>query len=168
MKQRHLVVYDDGMGGIWLHIHAESAEEIERRWPALMVVRPGEPEWVTPEVFADADTWPGSREFDIDRPTGWLEEFDDDLRRASPPQDPGHEKELPDGRTVRVWFDPEATEPRWLCFLDDADGNELKYVAGWPLAPCLADLFDYDTAHDEWPKWIDQWADQVVAATQAG
>jgi hypothetical protein len=167
VKQRHLVVYDYGMGGIWLHIHAESAEQIERRWPSLKVVRPGDPDWLTPERFREAENWPGPEmEFDINQPTGWLADSDVDLRQPPPEDVPGHEHTLPDGRVIRVWFDVDADEPQWLCFLDDADGNELRYLAGWPLAPCVADLLGYDTASDEWPDWIDRWAEQVVADTQ--
>jgi len=93
VKQRHLVVYDYGMGGIWLHINADSPEDIERRWPALQVMTLGDPEWLTPERFAEAERWPGpDMVFDIDRPTGWLADADDDdeLRQPNPPREQAH------------------------------------------------------------------------------
>ena len=83
MKQPHVAVYDYGMGGIWLLIDAESAQAIEQRWPALKVVRIGDPDWVTPEKYAEiteTDRWiPSSMRFDFDHPTGWLAESEDEL-----------------------------------------------------------------------------------------
>jgi hypothetical protein len=85
VKECHLVVYDYGMGGIWLQIWAESGAEIERRWPALKVVQPGNPEWLTQERFAEDRGWAREMEFDIDCPTGFLVDADDELRKPNPP-----------------------------------------------------------------------------------
>ena len=67
MKQRHLVCYDYGMGGLWAYIWAESEEDITRKldvqvkgelptWlaghePGLVTVDidGGLPDWLTPD-----------------------------------------------------------------------------------------------------------------------
>jgi hypothetical protein len=38
MKQRHLVGYDYGMGGLWSYVLADSAEAIPGPYPELTVV----------------------------------------------------------------------------------------------------------------------------------
>ena len=48
MKTRFLVAYDYESGGIWAVVLAESAEQIQARYPALEVVDPP-PFWLTEE-----------------------------------------------------------------------------------------------------------------------
>ena len=45
MSPRFLVVYDYGMGGVWAYVEAESAEQIEERFPELKVF-PEPPPWM--------------------------------------------------------------------------------------------------------------------------
>lgn len=45
MKQRFLVNYDYGMGGVWAFLFAESEEQIRRRFPELTVVH-DPPDWL--------------------------------------------------------------------------------------------------------------------------
>jgi len=80
-KREHVAVYDYGMGGIWVLISAESAEEVERRFPWLSVVTVGNPQWVTAEKYTEIVTeWiKPSMRFDLDHPTGWLAESDKTL-----------------------------------------------------------------------------------------
>jgi hypothetical protein len=87
MKRSFVAVYDYGMGGVWLMIEAESAEQIQERYPRLSVVSEGDPDWITAERWAEitaTDGWiPVSMRFDIDRPVGWLAQSEDELTRRS-------------------------------------------------------------------------------------
>jgi hypothetical protein len=67
-----------------------------------------------------------------------------------------HRKTLPDGRTVIV---QRETDKEWLSFIEDQPDSS---VIGWPLAGVIADCLGYDTAHDEWPTWIDEWANEIA------
>jgi hypothetical protein len=88
VKHEFVVVDDYGTGGIWGLIAAGSAEDIERRYPALRVVTIGNPAWVTAEKYSEiiSDWISASERFDIDNPTGWLAEWDE---RLSTPPDAG-------------------------------------------------------------------------------
>lgn len=67
MKERFIVVYDYGAGGIWRYLWARSRAEIEARYPRLTVVESPPPPWVAelerdapfPEldIDDDADGW---------------------------------------------------------------------------------------------------------------
>lgn len=52
VKQRFLVVYDYGSGGVWAYVDAESSEEIEREFPELTVVSQP-PDWMSADEQAD-------------------------------------------------------------------------------------------------------------------
>lgn len=52
MKREFLTVYDYGMGGVWKIILAESAREIEERYPELNIVT-DPPGTMTEEELAD-------------------------------------------------------------------------------------------------------------------
>ncbi|MGH2755136.1 MAG: hypothetical protein ACRDLB_11970 [Actinomycetota bacterium] len=67
-KQRFLIVYDYGMGGVWAFIHARSRGEIERRMPDLKMVDET-PAWMSRDVIKRIEE---RMTFDIDRPHGWL------------------------------------------------------------------------------------------------
>lgn len=68
MKQRYLIVHDYGMGGIWGYMYANSADEIERRYPELKVVHDA-PDWLQGSYRTQIE----KRTFDIDdTPTGLL------------------------------------------------------------------------------------------------
>ena len=41
----YLVCYDYGQGGIWFYVEAESARELSRDYPALLVFRSSPPWW---------------------------------------------------------------------------------------------------------------------------
>lgn len=45
MRKKFLTVYDYGSGGIWQYVHAEDAEQILTKYPALEIVEE-EPEWL--------------------------------------------------------------------------------------------------------------------------
>jgi hypothetical protein len=45
MKEEHLVLYDYGQGGIWAFVLAESAENIENRFPEPQIF-PQPPGWM--------------------------------------------------------------------------------------------------------------------------
>jgi hypothetical protein len=70
MKRSYLVAYGYGQGAIWGYVLAESADEIERRYPKLTVVR-RTPPWLSPEWQSRMER---EQTFDIDDP--------DALRRA--------------------------------------------------------------------------------------
>jgi hypothetical protein len=63
MKQRYLVVYDYGQGGLWGYVLAESADDIERRYPDVRVIEEA-PAWLDAELQAKLL----AREEDIDKP----------------------------------------------------------------------------------------------------
>src|SRR3954471_11998668 len=67
MRQRYLVAYDYGQGGLWGYIYAESGAEIEARYPELTVVEV-EPEWVTDD---HRQSWESKAE-DVGHPVGGL------------------------------------------------------------------------------------------------
>ena len=52
MRREYLTVYDYGMGGVWTLILAESANEIEERYPELTIVT-DPPGTMTAEELAD-------------------------------------------------------------------------------------------------------------------
>lgn len=68
MKQRFLVVYDYGQGGVWAFIHARSREEIKRGFPELDIVDEV-PKWMSVDEVAVLEE---RMTFDIDKPRGWL------------------------------------------------------------------------------------------------
>lgn len=80
-KRQFAVIDDDGTGGIWSIIAAESVEAIKCRYPQLRVITIGDPGWVTPEKYSEiVNEWIKPHErFDIDHPTGWLARWDDRL-----------------------------------------------------------------------------------------
>ena len=45
----------------------------------------------------------------------------------------------------------------WECYIPESDSQ----VLGSPLPSTLAALLGYDVAHDEWPEWIDQLAEEI-------
>lgn len=72
MKRDFLIAYDYRMGGIWGLIHARSKEEIEKKYPKLIVVEQ------RPKFIDDADLrWMRENRYcDIDdAPSGWFLEF---------------------------------------------------------------------------------------------
>jgi hypothetical protein len=68
MKQKHLVVYDYGQGGLWAFIRAGSPEEIVERYPELKVV-PEIPVWMTDELRARLEA---TQTYDLDVPPSGL------------------------------------------------------------------------------------------------
>jgi hypothetical protein len=64
------VIDDYGTGGIWMYIHARSAEEITQRFPALTVIEEWL-EWMTPDRLIPL-IW-NLEAYDLDSPTGYLE-----------------------------------------------------------------------------------------------
>jgi hypothetical protein len=69
MKKRFLLVYDYGQGGVWLFIHARSADEIRAKYPELQVIE-RHPEWLKGDYLKRVES---ERTFDIDKPpSGWL------------------------------------------------------------------------------------------------
>ena len=71
VRNRYLVVYDYGQGGVWAYITAESPEQITDGFPELSVVE-ATPDWMTDEV---RKTLEARMSFDIDDPTGWPASF---------------------------------------------------------------------------------------------
>jgi len=67
MKQRYLVLYDYGQGGLWGYVLAETAEDITRRFPELVVVNEV-PDW----MGGDLEVRLRETEEDIDSPRGGL------------------------------------------------------------------------------------------------
>ena len=70
-KLTFLCVYDYGMGGVWMTINAQSANEIEDKFADVKVVT-DRPDWMTDDEYKRI-----AREsaHDIDSPTGWLSSF---------------------------------------------------------------------------------------------
>ena len=50
-RDRYLVCYDYGMGGLWWHVRAASADQVRAIAPMLTVFET-EPEWMTPDQRA--------------------------------------------------------------------------------------------------------------------
>jgi hypothetical protein len=76
-KRPYLVVYDYGMGGVWLLIDARSTQEIESKFPKLKAYE-DKPDWMTEEDKAQYvnDVENINYHWDIDKkPTGWLEDL---------------------------------------------------------------------------------------------
>ena len=71
-KRPFLVVYDYGQGGIWAYVLAQSANEIESRFPDLRVVAT-RPDWMDDEREARIRK---NRTLDIDAVAAWLREND--------------------------------------------------------------------------------------------
>jgi hypothetical protein len=68
-KQRVLVCYDYGMGGLWAIINADDAAEVAAKYPWLTVFNQ-RPPWMSDEEYNDIAS---SAAFDIDQPlSGWL------------------------------------------------------------------------------------------------
>jgi hypothetical protein len=69
-KQRFLVVYDYGQGGIWAFIWAQSADDIHEKFRDLKVPDTM-PSWLTGEDLATTEQ---NMTFDIDnvRPGDWI------------------------------------------------------------------------------------------------
>jgi hypothetical protein len=64
------VLYGYGIGGVWSIIHARSKEEINAKYPNLIVGDRPRPNWMTDECYNRISS---ARTFDIDEePTGWL------------------------------------------------------------------------------------------------
>ena len=64
-----LVVDDYGTGGIWMYIHARSADEITDRFPGLTVFTEWR-SWMTPDRLVPL-VW-NLEAYDIDAPSGYL------------------------------------------------------------------------------------------------
>jgi hypothetical protein len=64
MKRPFLVGHDYGMGGIWMYIDANSADEITRAYPELKVFETP-PDHLTPE---DLRTIESELHFDVEAP----------------------------------------------------------------------------------------------------
>ena len=70
MKKRYLVACDYGQGATWLLIDAESADQIESKFPELKVVF-DPPEWMTEERIRNLEE---TACYDLDAPlSGFLE-----------------------------------------------------------------------------------------------
>jgi len=68
-KQRFLAVYDYGQGGVWALINANSAQEIQTKYPCLAVLEQ-RPAWMTDDVYKKIES---ISSFDIDgAPPDWL------------------------------------------------------------------------------------------------
>lgn len=65
MKKEFLVLYDYGTGGVWVIVHARSAQEVETKFQDLAVVST-RPPWMTDKMYSDLMT------FDVDQPEGWI------------------------------------------------------------------------------------------------
>jgi len=73
-KRPFLVVYDYGMGGVWLLMDARSVQEIEERYPKLKAFD-DKPDWMSASDKAEyvKDIEKVEYHWDIDKnPTGWL------------------------------------------------------------------------------------------------
>lgn len=55
MKQRYLVVYDYGTGGLWAFIRAGSRDAILSKFPQLEIIDQ-RPEWMTKEEYDHTGT----------------------------------------------------------------------------------------------------------------
>ena len=67
MKQRFLVVYDYGQGGVWAVVEADRREHIAERCPELQIFEE-RPAWMTEERAARLR----AEAIDLDRPSGLL------------------------------------------------------------------------------------------------
>jgi hypothetical protein len=56
------------MGGVWVLVDAESAEQVERIYPELKVC-PSRPQWLDDNIMRTIEA---KMHFDIDAPKGWL------------------------------------------------------------------------------------------------
>jgi hypothetical protein len=65
VRNRFLVVYNYGQGGLWGHVFADSPEQITQRWPELRVAAE-RPAWLDREHEAKLS----AREEDIDERLG--------------------------------------------------------------------------------------------------
>ncbi|MNR52835.1 hypothetical protein D3C85_1727490 [compost metagenome] len=54
-KQRFLVCYDYGMGGLWAFIYARSSEEILGKYPELFIATE-QPGWMDENKMADIES----------------------------------------------------------------------------------------------------------------
>jgi hypothetical protein len=72
-KQRYLVVYDYGQGGVWAFVWARSASEIEATFRDVKVVE-DVPSWLTGATLAKTEE---RMTFDVDaiRPDDWIASF---------------------------------------------------------------------------------------------
>jgi hypothetical protein len=72
-KQRYLVLYDYGQGGVWAFVWARSAAEIGDRFRALKVVEKMPP-WLTGDALAKTEE---RMTFDVDaiQPDDWIAPF---------------------------------------------------------------------------------------------
>jgi hypothetical protein len=69
VKQRYLVCYDYGQGGVWAFFVARSPQEIRSKYPELIVATERLP-WMTDEWIASIEKRPS---YDLDRdPEGLL------------------------------------------------------------------------------------------------
>ncbi len=72
-----MVVYDYGMGGVWLLIDARSVQEIENKYPKLKAYE-DKPDWMSKEEKSEyiRDIESIDYHWDIDAdPTGWLRDL---------------------------------------------------------------------------------------------
>jgi hypothetical protein len=77
-KRPYLVVYDYGMGGVWIFIDARNPEEIEAKYPELTVAAV-RPDWLTDDRWEQIDR---DAHFDIDdEPTGFLAALVEERKR---------------------------------------------------------------------------------------
>jgi hypothetical protein len=68
MKQKHLVVYDYGQGGLWAFIYADSPQQIVDRYPELKVISET-PAWMTDELRSRLEA---TETYDLDAPPSGL------------------------------------------------------------------------------------------------
>jgi hypothetical protein len=47
------------------------------------------------------------------------------------------------------------------------DGEPFAEGVGTPLNSSLAETLGYRVGHEEWPSWIDRWAEEILAAEAA-
>jgi hypothetical protein len=73
-KQRYLIGYDYGQGGLWAYVLAESPQQVADRFPFIKVYQE-RLKWMTDAFLADLRT------FDVDRPEGWLAIGDDENKK---------------------------------------------------------------------------------------
>jgi hypothetical protein len=73
-KQRYLIGYDYGQGGLWAYVLAESAQQVADRFPFVKMV-PERFEWMTDAFLADLQT------FDVENPEGWLAIGDEENKK---------------------------------------------------------------------------------------
>jgi len=72
-KQRYLVVYDYGQGGVWAFVWARNVSEIEGTFRDLKVVE-DMPPWLTGDALAKTEQ---RMTFDVDeiQPDDWIAKF---------------------------------------------------------------------------------------------